>query len=276
MARIVVLSSWVAHGHVGLSAAAPALQALGHTVTGLPTVILSNHPGWPRVAGHPVPVEALEDMLAAIDGNGWLDGADAILTGYLPTAAHVRFACAAIERVRARAPGCRVVVDPILGDHPDGLYIAEAAAFAIRDRLVRLADVLTPNGFELGWLTGQRCATPGEVLAAAERLLGMGTAQSVLATSVPLSPRETGVLEAGARHAALYPVPRLEGVPHGVGDVFAAFAAAGLGTGTALGLLQALIRASAGAGHLRIAEAAAGWTLALPLAPDAIPETAGD
>ena len=50
MARILILSSWVAHGHVGLSAAAPALQALGHEVTQLPTTVLSNHPGWPHVA----------------------------------------------------------------------------------------------------------------------------------------------------------------------------------------------------------------------------------
>ncbi|MGC9419866.1 MAG: bifunctional hydroxymethylpyrimidine kinase/phosphomethylpyrimidine kinase, partial [Rhodovulum sp.] len=160
MARIVMLSSWVAHGHVGLSAAAPAVQALGHGVTQLPTTILSNHPGWPRVAGAPLPAPQIAAMIEALAGNGWLAGVDAVLTGYLPTPAHVDLAAGLIERLRTGDVRPRVVVDPVLGDDPDGRYIAADAARALRDRLVPLADILTPNRFELGWLTGLRAVDP--------------------------------------------------------------------------------------------------------------------
>ena len=43
--RILSMSSQVAYGPVGNTAAVPALQALGHEVLAVPTVILSNHPG---------------------------------------------------------------------------------------------------------------------------------------------------------------------------------------------------------------------------------------
>ncbi len=44
---------------------------------------------------------------------------------------------------------------PIIGDEPAGIYVDEAAASAVRDQLVPLADIVTPNAFELGWLSGR-------------------------------------------------------------------------------------------------------------------------
>ena len=51
MARVLALSSHVAFGSVGLAAIVPALQWLGHEVIVMPTVVLSNHPGYARFAG---------------------------------------------------------------------------------------------------------------------------------------------------------------------------------------------------------------------------------
>jgi pyridoxine kinase len=152
VSRILIMSSWTSVGHVGLSAATPVLQALGHEVTQLPTIILSNHPGWPRFAGQPVAPEELAGMIDAIDANGWLDGHEAFLTGYLPSAAHVALACDLVGRLRRLESAPTVVLDPILGDEPKGLYVPEDAAIAVRDKL---ACILTPDRFELGWLTGR-------------------------------------------------------------------------------------------------------------------------
>jgi pyridoxine kinase len=271
MARILILSSWVAHGHVGLCAAAPVLQALGHSVTQLPTVQLSNHPGWPRVAGRRVPVEELGAMTDALAANGWLGQADALLTGYLPSPAHVAFAAELVARMRAAAPDLRVVVDPVLGDSPKGLYIAADAAEAVRATLLPRADVLTPNAFELGWLTGRETGTLAEAFAAAAALRDMAGGAEVLVTSPPLS-AETGLLALDGAGARLYRAPREDAaqVPNGPGDVLSALIAGGVSPGAALGQLSALVRESLGAPHLRIAESAAIWTRAAPVPPESV------
>lgn len=266
MARILALSSWVAHGHVGLSAAAPVLQILGHTVTQLPTVQLSNHPGFPHVGGSTTEPEMLRAMVTALDENGWIDTVDAILTGYLPSPAHVDVAVDLIDRFQVRQP--RVIVDPILGDDPGGLYIAQDAAEALRDRLLPRADVLTPNAFELSWLTGRATPTLDAAVEAARDLKTRTPAADVLVTSAPIESEQTGVLAVGPSGTRLFLAPRAaedRSVPRGVGDVFSALIAGGLPTGHALGLLHALIDESLDAPHLAIAEAAADWTKAEPI-----------
>jgi pyridoxine kinase len=268
MTHILALSSWVAHGHVGLSAAAPVLQAFGHRVTQLPTVQLSNHAGFPHVAGRATDVETLAGMCDALDRNGWLDDVDAVLTGYMPGADHVAFAARLIDRLAATGP--RVIVDPVLGDHPRGLYIAPEAAEAIRDTLLPRADVLTPNLFELSWLAGRAVDTLRAAQEAA-RDIASGTAE-VLVTSPPLGPAETGVLSVTRDAAMLWRTDRLTeaaAVPHGVGDVFSALIAADLSVGAALGHLRALIGQSLHAPHLAIAEAAPIWRAAEPIHADA-------
>jgi pyridoxine kinase len=267
--RIFIVSSWVAHGHVGLSAATPALQRLGHEVIQLPTTILSNHPGWPHVAGSPVPVGQIAEMLAALQANGWLADLDAVLIGYLPSAAHVALAADLVRRLRDRDRPPRIVVDPILGDTAGGLYVPEPVAIALRDKLVPLADVLTPNAFEAGWLCGAPIETLEQAGDAARGLAANG--RTVLLTSAPVPGARIGVLQAGPTGTQLWASPERAGVPHGVGDVFSAFIAAGLSPGTALGHLTALIGASLDAPHLRIVEAAPTWTVAEPLDPVPFP-----
>lgn len=147
MARVLVISSQVARGSVGLNAVLPALAAYGHEAIALPTVLLSNHPGHGRFAGERIDPTMLGRMVDALDANGWLDEVAAVLTGYLPSAAHVGFAAKALAMVQARNPAARLFCDPVLGDDPKGLYIAEEAAHALRDALVPLAEFTFPNRF---------------------------------------------------------------------------------------------------------------------------------
>lgn len=258
--RILALSSQVAFGHVGLSAAVPVLHRLGHAVTPLPTVMLSNHPGWPHVAGQRVPVAELRAMIGAIEANGWLGDHDTVLTGYLPSAAHVALAAEMIDRMRALRPNLKVVVDPVLGDAPGGLYVAAEAAAAIRDDLIGRADVITPNRFELGWLSGDAVDDAEAAVAAARRL-----APRVVVSSAPMGSGRTGCLEVNADGLRRFSVPVQADVPNGVGDVLSALIAGGCGTGAALGHLQALISESRGEDHLRIVESAARWAEAAPV-----------
>jgi len=220
MARVLAVSSQVARGAIGLSAAVPALQALGHEVIALPTILLSNHPGHTRFAGERVSARLLELMLNALDENGWLTRIDGILTGYLPSAEHVAFAVAAVEQVKRRSPSALYVCDPVLGDHPKGVYIAPDAADAIRDTLVPKADVLKMNRFEAAWLSGAEIGSGDDVVSATTGKRW----PTAIVTSLP-SRDETKLanllVDEGAA-AACIEVTRRGRVPNGTGDLFGA------------------------------------------------------
>jgi pyridoxine kinase len=241
LAVVLSITSDVARGHVGNAAIRFALQRLGHEVWALPTVVLSNHPGHPKVAGHRTPADVLAAMVEALAANGWLKQIDAILTGYLPSAGHVEMAVQTIERVHAEVRRPTVLVDPVLGDHPKGLYLDEAAARAIRGQLLPLASLATPNRFELEWLSGRQVTDAADAAAAAERL----AVPTVLATSVPgssvgklanvlVTPRGTAIAEVDQRAHA----------PHGTGDLLSGLLLGHLLNGEAVSL--ALKRAVAG------------------------------
>jgi pyridoxine kinase len=218
MARILAISSFVASGHVGLSAALPVFSAMGHETILLPTRVLSNHPAHPHSAAHDIPPPALAAMLDALDANGRLAGIDLVLTGYLPHPAYCDLARSAVARVRRQSPAARVLVDPILGDDPGGLYIAADAAATIRDSLMPVADIATPNRFELAWLSGQTVIDVASACAAARRL----ACPMVLASSISAP---TGgianVLTLADRVYSTTTDPRAR-VPQGTGDLLAA------------------------------------------------------
>ena len=271
MARVLALSSWVSAGHVGLSAAAPVLAALGHEVTQIPTMILSNHLGWPHVASRDVPPDQMRGFIDAIDENGWLDNHDAVLVGFLPTRRHVEATQEFIERLRRRPSPPFIVLDPVIGDDPKGLYVPEEVAAGLLDNLLPLANCITPNRFELEWLSGHPVTSLREALAACRSLLNAMPGLKIHGTSAPIGPNETGVLSVGASSSALFTTPRLEDIPNGTGDVFSALISGGYSVGATLGHMQPLIRGSIGAPHLRINELSQVWTNAEPISPKPLP-----
>jgi pyridoxine kinase len=268
MACILAISSLVARGHVGLSVMVPALQQLGHEVIGLPTVVLSNHPGHSHVAGTRIDPGSLDAMIDALDANGWLARIDGVITGYLPTVEHVAVAQRSIQRLRASNPRLVALCDPVLGDDPKGLYIPLAAAEAIGDRLVGLADIVTPNRFELAWLTGLSISCEPDAIAAAGTL----KPATVLATSIPAVADQLGNITATKAGSHICRVPKLACVPHGTGDLLSALylhhALSHVPTepslARAVGQLQAVIGAARGRDDLDLSGRVSGWTAAAP------------
>ena len=219
MATVAALSSFVARGAVGLRAIVPALERMGHEAVAVPAVVLSSHPRHRQWAGRAADPATLADMVAALDANGWLAQINAVLTGYLPSAAHVGIAEDLIARVRAHRADAIVVCDPVLGDDPDGLFMAESVAEAVRDQLLPLADVVKANRLELAWLTGRAVASPESAVAAA-RSLGRPV---VVASSVPYGgERAIANVVVTPDRAAFCAVEREDGVPRGTGDLLGA------------------------------------------------------
>ncbi|MBS1181536.1 MAG: pdxK [Proteobacteria bacterium] len=218
---VIVLSSFVARGSVGARAAF-ALERLGHRVWTLPTVILPWHPGHGRAHRMPLPEADFAALCADLARAPWLSEVGGIITGYLGSAGQADAAAALVTAVRAANPDALHLADPVIGDTAGGkgsLYVPEPVAIAQRDRLVAIADIATPNRFELGWLTGRPVETLTDIAAAA-RALGP---KRVVVTSAP-------ALMAGKIAAALVTATEtivaenqlIEGAPNGTGDLFAA------------------------------------------------------
>ncbi len=268
MPKILSFSSQVAYGHVGHSAGVFALQRLGIEVIALPTVILSNRPDYPRAAALRVEPAKLAEMLEALQENGMLEGLDAVFTGYMPSADHALTIADWLGRLRLDRPGIQVMCDPILGDEPGGLYIPQPAAEALRDRLIPLADIVKPNRFELGWLTGRAITSNDAALVAAAKL-----APIVLVTSgaEPVG-KLTNLLVCRDDGAWLTEVERREEVPHGSGDLMAALFLAFLlrpstpaeALALATASIEAVVDASLGRDELCLIESQADWAAPAP------------
>lgn len=268
MARILALSSQVARGHVGLSAIVPALQRLGHEVWPLPTILLSNHPGHPHAAGMHVEPAVLEEMVDALERNGWLGEIEAVITGYLPTAEHVHLASAIVRRLRS-AQSIHCLCDPVLGDEPKGLYIDPNAAAAIRDVLLPLADVITPNRFELQWLTGVSTQSLEDAVRASAALKN---AAVVVTSAFRQEDKLENLLIEGGR-AQSCSVPFRKVVPHGTGDFFSALMLGHFLNGASFAVAMAkaaagvehAIAASAGRNELALVASQEAWANVMPL-----------
>jgi pyridoxine kinase len=210
MGRVLCISSQTVYGPVGNSAAVPALQALGHEVMALPTVVLSNHPGHGKPVGQPTPAPLLADMLAALSGVKAFEKLDAVLTGYFASAAQVIAVAEQIVSLAKQNQQLRVLVDPVIGDH-GALYVGHDVAESIRDQLLPLATITTPNLFELGWLSGET-----DVDAAVKKL-------NVAETIVTSIPEGTDLVTRLYTNGGIinHNIPRASKVPNGTGDFLA-------------------------------------------------------
>lgn len=268
MARVLAISSQVVRGHVGLSAIVPALQRLGHDVWPLPTIMLSNHPGHAHASGMHIAPAALEEMVDALERNGWLGEIEAVITGYLPSAGHVHLAAAIIRRLRAER-SILYLCDPVLGDEPKGLYLDPEAADSIRELLPSLADIITPNRFELAWLTAKSMDVPDDIESLANEL----PAPAVLVTSaVRRDERLDNILVDGGRLQCCSVAFR-PAVPHGTGDFFSALVLGHLLNGAtnagamarAASGVERAIDASTGRDELALVASQGAWADAEPL-----------
>jgi len=214
--QVLSISSQVAYGPVGNSASVPALQAAGFTVSQIPTIILSNHPGLGKPSGVKLPAMELEAILKSLEALGVLDICLGVMTGYFASADQIKVAASFIRKMKDKNPSLYVLVDPVLGD--DGsLYVSSEVATAIRDELLPLACCISPNCFELGWLSGKPVSNKAEVLLAAAAF----PHKEILATSIPLDANNLATLAiTGSEYAETISTVKPE-VPHGTGDFLA-------------------------------------------------------
>lgn len=214
---VIVVNSHVVRGSVGGRSSVFALERLGFPVWSLTTVSLGWHPGHGRSTRIAPDDATFAAAVADLANSPTLSGVGALLIGYLGSEGQVEPLADLVMALKTVNPAARFLYDPDIGDNGT-LFVSAALAARARDRLLPLADITTPNRFELGWLTGTALETEADVIAAARKL----GPREVVVTSALTSPTEiTSILLADgslqrARHAAAAKTPK------GTGDLFAA------------------------------------------------------
>jgi pyridoxine kinase len=224
MLTVLSIQSAVAYGHVGNSAAVFPLQRIGVEVLPVYTVNFSNHTGYGAWRGPLIAPEDVREVVTGIEERGVLGEIDAVLSGYQGGEGIGDVIVDAVARVKAANPNAVYACDPVMGNAKSGCFVAPAIPVLLRDRVVPVADIITPNQFELGFLTGTEPDTLESTLASVDAARAMGP-NTVLVTSVERPDREEGTIEMLAvddKGAWLVATPHLPMKANGSGDVTAA------------------------------------------------------
>jgi pyridoxine kinase len=255
--NILSLQSHVVYGHVGNSAAVFPLQRLGHEVWALHTVSFSNHPKHGRFRGHASCAGQLQELIAGLDDLGLMARCDAVLTGYFGDVTAGQIIVDTVQTIRAQNPDVVFCCDPVMGHEQDGFFVPEDLRALFRASVVPMADIVTPNQFELEFLTDRSLSKLTDAVQACEELRNQGPGY-VIVTSLAVrevSDQQIGTLVVGPDGAWLVTTPRLSGDLFGAGDLFAALflgnyladrnvpAALASAVSTAYGVLKATVEA---------------------------------
>ena len=241
--NVLSIQSHVTYGHVGNSAAVFALQRLGFEVWPLHTLQFSNHAGYEDFTGQVFTAQHLRAVVDGLAARGLLGACDAVLSGYLGSAEAGAAVLDAVARVKAANPRALYACDPVMGDGDSsgggprgapwggGLYVDAALPGFFREHALALADIVTPNVFELEILTGARVITLDETLAAARGLTKLGLSGRgpgvVLVTGLRHDTTRAGEIELLAVTAQdawrlITPLLPCDPQPNGAGDLLAA------------------------------------------------------
>jgi hydroxymethylpyrimidine/phosphomethylpyrimidine kinase len=234
--RVLVCAGSDSGGGAGIQADIKAVTALGgFAMTAITALTAQNTLGVQGVLG--VPADFIRQQIASVLGDL---GADAIKTGMLADSATIEAVCAALAE---HGPGLPLVADPVMvakGGHP---LLAPEAVATLKERLLPMAHVITPNIPEAEALSGLPIADVAGMHRAAETLLAMGVRAVLLKGGHGEGPVLTDLL-ATPEGTETFESPRLATRhTHGTGCTLASALACGLAQG--MTLRAATIRARA-------------------------------
>lgn len=253
--NILSIQSSVAFGHVGNSAAVFPLQRLGFEVWPVNTVHFSNHTGYGQWRGPVLPAEQVADVVRGVEERGVLASCDAVLSGYMGDVGLGAVIVDAVDRVRSANPAAIYCCDPVMGDVGRGFFVKPGLPEFIRDHAVPRATIITPNQFELEYLTAREISSLDDALVAAQAARRLGP-DLVLVTSLVRADADREFIEMLAvdgEGAWLVATPRLPLNVNGAGDaasaIFLAHRLRGADTARALAATAASIFAILEATH---------------------------
>ncbi|MBZ6075276.1 pyridoxal kinase PdxY [Microvirga puerhi] len=222
--NVLSIQSHVAYGHVGNASAVFPMQRLGVEVWPIHTVQFSNHTGYGSWKGRVFDGPAIEELLDGIADRGVLERCDGVLSGYMGSADIGNAILSAVARVRSLNPNALYCCDPVIGDVGRGVFVRPGIPEFMKEQAVPAADIITPNQFELDYLSGIATETLASVkeAVAAVHLLGP---KVVLVTSVVSRETPDDCVDLIAGQGGRFwrvRTPRLSLSVNGAGDAIAA------------------------------------------------------
>jgi hydroxymethylpyrimidine/phosphomethylpyrimidine kinase len=209
-------------GGAGIQADLKTMLAHGvHGMSVLAAVTAQNSVG---VQGYwELPAGAVRAQLDSVLGD---IGVDAVKTGMLASTALVQVVAEVLAGV-----GVPVVIDPVgVSKHGDALLAPDAVA-AVRDLLLPVATLVTPNLYEVGQLTGVKVGSEADLRRAAEAVLALGP-RAVLVKGGHLQDDAVDLLLTADGTERAYRAPRLDNRhTHGTGCTLASAIASRLALG---------------------------------------------
>ena len=222
--NVLSIQSHVAYGHVGNAAATFPMQRLGVEVWPVHTVQFSNHTGYGAWTGRVFDGTAIAELVEGIAARGVLSRCDGVLSGYMGAPDIGAAILSAVARVRAANPQALYCCDPVIGDVGRGVFVRPGIPEFMRDLAVPAADIVTPNQFELDFLSGLPTGTLAEAKAAVAAVQRLGP-RVVLVTSLHTQETPADAIDLMAGEGGAFfrvRTPRLELSVNGAGDAIAA------------------------------------------------------
>jgi len=179
---VLSIQSHVVYGYAGNTAAVFPLQRLGREVWAINTVEFSNHTGYGAWRGKVLGADLASDLVTGLEERGVLNRCEAVLSGYLGDADVAMVIADAVKKVKSKSPGAIYACDPVMGDVGRGFYVKPDIPDIFKKKLIPLADIITPNQFELDAISGIKTQNISDTLKAVKLLHEMGPSV-VLVTS---------------------------------------------------------------------------------------------
>jgi pyridoxine kinase len=222
--NLLSIQSHVAYGHAGNAAAVFPLQRLGVEVWPIHTVQFSNHTGYGTWKGEVFDASLIGDVVAGIEARGVLGECSGVLSGYMGGADIGGAILEAVAAVRRANPSASYCCDPVIGDVGRGIFVRPGIPEFMKAKAVPVADVVTPNQFELDYLAGRESKTLHAACDAVKAVHDLGP-RAILVTSLHTEETPADALDMLASDKTgmfLVRTPHLPLSVNGAGDAVAA------------------------------------------------------
>ena len=220
--RVLIIAGSDSGGGAGIQADIKTVTALGgYAMTAITALTAQNTQGVHGVVGvEPAFIRQQIDVVVSDIG------VDAIKTGMLHSAPVIDTVA---EALRALAPGTPLVVDPVMIAKGGASLLQDDAVATLRDALLPMATVITPNLPEAGVLLGQPEPDLAQMETAAEALCALGPSAALLKGGHLEGDTVVDVLALKDQRQCSWTSPRVETRhTHGTGCTLASAIATGL------------------------------------------------